>query len=86
MASGIMQLQVFGSSKMNLYVNGEIKAISAPFVYGSRSYGTNPSIGGSFSGGGIGSPFNGELDQIRIFNKELSIREITSLYNEKNIN
>jgi hypothetical protein len=73
---------VFGSSKMSLYVNGEIKAISAPFTYGSRSYGTNPSIGGAFSGGGINNPLNGQLDQIRIFNKELTPSDVLALYNE----
>ena len=32
--------------------------------------------------GGIQNPYNGVLDQVRIFNKELSSSEVTTLYNE----
>ena len=72
-------LTVDASNNINLYLNGANEFTGNKSI--SRTNGGNFAIGVAR----LNSPvyyFNGELDQIRIFNKALSAGEVTTLYNE----
>ena len=72
-------LTVDASNNINLYLNGANEFTGNKSI--SRTNGGNFAIGVAR----LSSPvyyFNGELDQVRIFNKALSSSEVTTLYNE----
>ena len=72
-------LTVDASNNINLYLNGANEFTGNKSI--SRTNGGNFAIGVAR----LSSPvyyFNGQLDQVRIFNKALSAGEVTTLYNE----
>jgi len=65
-----------------LYIDG-VERATGTFTLGSITRNTtNSGFGGRFYSGSLTLPFNGEIDQVRIFNKALSAGEVTTLYNE----
>jgi len=66
-----------------IYIDGaEIAA--GTFTLGSITRNTtNSGFGGRFYSGSLTLPFNGEIDQVRIFNKGLDPLEVEALYTEE---
>ncbi len=71
-----------GSREMKLYVNGELlKTVSVPDMsIGYSTAGFWTMIGAAQSSAGIDNYFNGKIDDIRIYNRELTRSEITELF------
>jgi len=67
---------------VKIYVNNvEVLNYAQPSTLRRSVYEGNSAVIGA--GGGLGYAFfNGEIDQVRIFNKALSSSEVTTLYNE----
>ena len=63
----------------NLYINGVLQTPTSRTYWGQNG-------GQFFSLGGVDlfafQAFNGDIDQVRIFNKAISAEEVTTLYNE----
>ena len=70
---------VKSSNNAYLYINGSLVATKGSAL--SWGFNRNLIIGGDQGGGEY---FDGSLDQIRLFNKELSSSEVTTLYGESN--
>ena len=71
------------AKQMNIYINGEL-INSSSFSDMSINYNTNnffTMIGAATSTGGIGNFFKGKLNEIRIYNRELTKDEIKQLFN-----
>ena len=69
------------NGQMVLYVNGvSVATATAPSSF--RTLALYNSIGCAQPLTSPESPFNGSIDQVRIFNKALSAGEVTTLYNE----
>lgn len=67
---------IYNGSKLYLYINGNLdKSVS---VTGTPSIGTNNLLIGARSDGYY---FNGQLDEVRIYNRALNSDEIKQLYN-----
>ncbi len=66
---------------ITLYVNG-IEDVSSKRTGTIANSVTNMLIGAVYTGGGIKEYFSGILDDIRIYNRALSVSEIQALYNE----
>lgn len=72
-----------GGDNVIVYVNGSSEGISKVVANGTYVRSTQIDIGRGKKGDGtIGDYFDGKLDQVRIFDKELSSSEVTTLYNE----
>ena len=70
------------STAVNMYIDGSEVSFSQPAT-GNYSTNTQLQIGRTTNNAGsIANYFNGKVDQIRIFNKELSSSEVTTLYGE----
>lgn len=69
---------VYDGTKKHIYINGVERAVST--TYTDTLY-TNPA-GTSFIGiyGGGGYPFNGMIDDVRIYNRGLSAAELLQIY------
>ena len=73
---------IFNGAKLKLYINGaivkvgdstgELKDNNAPFTIGNQSVFT----------GSLTNKFNGGIDDVRIYNRELTSNEVMELYNE----
>jgi hypothetical protein len=68
-----------GSGVVNIYNNGVLSG-SANQSAGSRSAGSTNVTIGALSGGA--TPFNGNIDDVRIYNRILSTQEILQIYNQ----
>ncbi|BAQ92584.1 hypothetical protein [uncultured Mediterranean phage uvMED] len=66
---------------MKLYIDGSLDQTSSA-LSGTVSTNSNGLRYGRADGAAINDLFTGKLDQIRIFNKELSSTEVTTLYEE----
>lgn len=64
-----------------LYKNGSLLNISSSTLPYNNGYALQ--IGGSSQGGWTGNVFNGKIDEVRIYNRVVSVTEVTSLYNAK---
>jgi len=71
---------VFNSIEAKLYINGNLES-SAPLVGVSLTNGGTGMIIGKAQGGYWENYFNGKIDEVRIYNSELSPSEIIALYN-----
>ena len=63
----------------NFYANG-VPSGTANLNSGTPTAGSNVAIGG-ISGGPTSNPFEGSMDDVRVYNRVLSASEITQLYN-----
>ena len=71
-------------SELKIYINGSLETTHTPTV--TRAATTNPfTIGALYGDGSLlaGWYLNGEIDQVRIFNKILSAAEVSSLYEDE---
>lgn len=75
-------------SKNKVYVNGTLTATMATYTDpSSDTYGFYIGANGAYDYGYVtnetyGMPMNGNIDQLRIFNRELTQSEVTKLYQE----
>ncbi|MBI5858609.1 MAG: LamG domain-containing protein [Sphingobacteriales bacterium] len=70
------------TKKMKLYINGELMN-TVTFANMSIAYSTNnfiTMIGAALSTSGIGQYFQGKLDEIRIYNRELTQSEVKEIF------
>ncbi len=74
---------VVAGGAMNIYIDGVIDSNSAT-ESGTRAAPTtqNLAIGANGLNSGTTYPFNGKIDQFRVFNSALSAAQVTQLYNE----
>ena len=68
-----------GTNSVKIYINNSLSAQDTPRSSSIESTIT-PHIGNSGQANDL--PYSGLIDQLRIFNKELSVSEINTLYNE----
>ena len=72
------------SNACKIYIDG-VERITGTSTLGSVTRNTsNSGLGGRFYSGSLTLPFNGKIDQVRIFNKALSSSEVTTVYGENN--
>lgn len=64
-----------------IYVNGSSETISVQFNTSAADWTTSQDLNVSGYANGAGAYYNGLLDEMTIWNKELSAAEVTSLYN-----
>ena len=74
---------VVAGGTMNIYIDGVVDSNSAT-ESGTRTAPTtqNLAIGANGLNSGTTYPFNGKIDQFRVFNSALSATQVTQLYNE----
>jgi hypothetical protein len=71
------RIGTYDGTRLRIYVNGAL-ASSTPYTTPLANSATNLRIG---SGAGIGYPWSGPLDDVRIYNRALSATEVKQLYN-----
>ena len=76
-------VSILTATQMKMYIDGN-EASSSPSSISGVSDVNNCFIGARNNRGSLNSPFNGTIDQVRIFNKALSSSEVTTLYGESN--
>lgn len=70
------------SERLRIYVDGVKQELSFNGTIPSTTESTDsPVLIGGEDGGGLRYPWNGSLDDVRIYNRTLSASEITNLYN-----
>ena len=69
----------FNSGTPNIYVNGTAQGLNVPSLPTSLAYGNGTINIGRFRG--LGRNFNGTIDEVSVFNTELSQTNITDIYN-----
>ena len=70
------------SNACKIYIDG-VERITGTSTLGSVTRNTsNGGLGGRFYSGSLSLPFNGSIDQVRIFDTALDSGEVTTLYNE----
>jgi len=70
-------------STLKTYVNGVLDGTHTTTILITDTYDAFRIGGRYINGSHVAAWFNGQIDQVRIFNSELSSANITSLYNEK---
>lgn len=68
---------VRNSTGMYLYLNGSLEATVMP-PSPANQINTSP----LYIGGGVGNSFNGVIDDVRLYNRALSVAEVQALYQE----
>jgi hypothetical protein len=76
-------VSILTATQMKMYIDGN-EASSSPSSISGVSDVNNCFIGARNNRGSLNSPYNGKIDQVRIFNKALSSSEVTTLYGESN--
>ena len=66
--------------EVRIYIDGVAQGTATPYT-GVIDKDTEPVWIGTDSTGGIHGPFNGSIDDVRVYNRALSATEITQLYN-----
>ena len=69
----------FNSGTLNIYVNGIAQGLSVPALPSSLAYNDGTLDIGYFEG--LGRYFSGNIDEVSIFNSELSASDVTTIYN-----
>jgi len=69
----------FDNNVIKIYVNG-VEELSQ--TVGSISFSRDFAFGARYWSGSYNGFFNGEIDQVRVFNKAVSPSDVTTLYNE----
>jgi hypothetical protein len=71
-------------STAKYYLDGASTPVASTSYSGGGVCDLNPVIGSLRASGGISSAYyaNGDIDQVRVFNKAISASEVTTLYNE----
>jgi hypothetical protein len=69
----------FNSGTANIYVNGISESFTGSTLPTSLAYGNGVLEIGRLNG--LGRYFNGNIDEVAIFNSELSASDVTSIYN-----
>lgn len=69
------------AKKINMYVNNKL-VTNATVTWGSSTFVNANSSTNDYIGGGSSKYFDGAIDQLKLFNKALTVSEITNLYQE----
>ena len=70
------------TSGIKIYVDGVLQSTTPDGSFGSTPSATDLwKIGGDGASGNIENVFNGSIDEVRIYNRELTPTEITNIYN-----
>ncbi|WP_293315659.1 LamG domain-containing protein [Phenylobacterium sp.] len=72
----------FDGTTARLYIDGSADGTGTPSNYSDSSGSARIGGGNTISGSNPFKPCRGKIDQVRIFQKELSSSEITTIYNE----
>jgi hypothetical protein len=70
----------FNSGTANIYVNGISESFTGATLPTSLAYGNGVLDIGRFNG--LGRYFNGNIDEVAVFNTELSASQVTEIYNQ----
>jgi chitodextrinase len=75
---------VLTSSSVDLYVNGQLEQSRTGITLGTDAT-ANTVIGntGESQPGGDGDPFEGAIDELRVYNRALTTQEVTSLFTDQ---
>ena len=74
-------VSILTPTQMKMYIDGN-EASSSPSSISGVSDVNNCFIGARNNRGSLNSPYNGKIDQIRIYDSALSAANVTALYNE----
>lgn len=77
-------VSTWNGTHIQIYINGQLKKTQASTINSMQSTANNAWIGRSPDS--VSFPFNGTIDEVRIYNRALNQTEITAQYNSKHWN